>query len=56
MFQSSGFQIPRTVNSTAFQFDDTQIMFMNGMTEEPSDLSMHYYMYDVEKGTGSPRG
>ena len=50
-FQSSGFSIPRTINSSVFQFDKTQIMFLNGMTQEPSDLAMHYYMYDIEKGT-----
>ena len=26
------------------------MVFLNGLTDEDSDLTMHYYLYDLEKG------
>lgn len=49
-FRCSGFDIPRTINSSVFRFDDTQLLFLNGLSEEPSDRAMHYYLFDMEKG------
>lgn len=47
-FNTPGFTIPKSLNSTAFKFDSNQILLINGYTES-KDLSAFYYVYDIEK-------
>lgn len=47
-YKTREFSIPKSVNSMAFRYSDTQILLLNGLTRN-EDLRTNYYVYSLEK-------
>lgn len=47
-FNTPGFSIPKSMNSTAYKYEANSILLVNGISES-KDLGCRYYSYDIEK-------